>query len=187
MNTISIIKSLLFSLQWLPKAKMVCGSSKITFKVPEQVVKLTLSVDNRAEVFQVESIVAPASFLDEKKEPLMINRLVHLSLRVSKDGERPISSLWKTHREVPLTFDSFFFAQNWGWQHTKTKLISMFFRLFSLVIMVWCRDKDGSSLFSVESQLRRQNAMMVTYHWSDEWWESCWYYRWRPISFDLNS
>lgn len=64
MNTISIIKSLLFSLQWLPKAKMVCGSSKITFKVPEQVVKLTLSVDNRAEVFQVESIVAPAS--DEK-------------------------------------------------------------------------------------------------------------------------
>ena len=67
MNTISIIKSLLFSLQWLPKAKMVCGSSKITFKVPEQVVKLTLSVDNRAEVFQVESTVAPASFLDEKK------------------------------------------------------------------------------------------------------------------------
>ena len=77
---------------------MVCGSSKITFKVPEQVVKLTLSVDNRAEVFQVESIVAPASFLDEKKEPLMINRLVHLSLRVSKDGETNFISVKNSSR-----------------------------------------------------------------------------------------
>ena len=140
MNTISIIKSLLFSLQWLPKAKMVCGSSKITFKVPEQVVKLTLSVNNRAEVFQVESIVAPAS---DEKIGAVDQSISSSKFACFKDGERPISSLWKTQQEVPLTFDSFFvsiFSHKSLVETYKNQINFHVFRFFSF-LMVWCREK----------------------------------------------